>query len=125
MIIGLGVDIIEIARIKKVYNKFPWKFVNKLFSDREQKKLMTLHNPNEYISGRFAAKEAVAKAFGTGIGQVRWKDIEILTADEGYPVVNLHGEALNKAEELGVTKVYLSISHSKTSAVANAILWSD
>ena len=121
MIKGIGTDIIEIDRLRRVYNKFTNKFIDKILTEREKSR-MDCNNSNEYLAGRFVSKEAVAKALGTGIGQVNWKDIEILTAENGQPYVVLHNQAQQMANSMKVEQIFLSISHSRRNATATTIL---
>ena len=114
----IGVDIVEIDRIKKAVNNE--NFIRKIFTKEEinsikQKKGESLYR---HVAGRFAAKEAVSKVLGTGIGFFRWKDIEILPDKFGKPVVRLYGKALELAESRGFTRLLVSISHCRDYAVA-------
>ncbi|MCF6097184.1 holo-ACP synthase [Thermovorax subterraneus] len=114
----IGVDIIEIKRIKRAVKNE--NFIRKIFTKEEinsikQKKGEILCR---YVAGRFAAKEAVSKVLGTGIGYVRWKDIEILSDESGKPTVRLSGRALELAESRGFTRLLISISHCGDYAVA-------
>lgn len=114
----IGVDIIDIKRIKRAVKNE--NFIRKIFTKEEinsikQKKGEILYR---YVAGRFAAKEAVSKVLGTGIGYVRWKDIEILSDESGKPTVRLSGRALELAESWGFTRLLISISHCGDYAVA-------
>lgn len=113
-----GVDIIEIDRLAKINPKIRERFIQRVFTKAEQS---LCDSNNTCLAGRFAAKEAVAKALGTGIGAIRWKDIEILRGEEGQPVLFLHGNAKKKEAELKITQWALSISHNKTLAIAFVI----
>jgi holo-[acyl-carrier protein] synthase len=110
-----GVDLIEIVRLRDAVDIHGDRFLHRIFTDRE---LDENARKMESLAGRFAAKEAVAKAFGTGIGDVSWKEIEILRADSGQPLLVLHGEAQKKAEVLRVQNWSVSISHTATLAMA-------
>lgn len=118
MIRGVGVDIIEIARIKRVLDARGDKLLERLFTQRE---LEVMSKKPETIAGRFAAKEAVVKALGVGIGIISWKEIEIIKDKLGKPKVYLSGAALRRRKALGIIKIHLSISHSKSQAVAYVI----
>jgi holo-[acyl-carrier protein] synthase len=116
--VEIGVDIIEIKRIKRAVKND--NFIRKIFTKEEinlikQKKGEILYR---YVAGRFAAKEAVSKVLGTGIGYVRWKDIQILSDESGKPTVRLGGKALELAESRGFTRLLVSISHCRDYAVA-------
>lgn len=121
MIIGIGVDIIEIARIKEAV-QLNASFIEKLFSKNEIEYLQTRNLRAEYIAGRFAAKEAVSKALGTGFRGFNMKDIEVDRNSLGKPMINLKGKAKHIAEKNGNYKMHVSISHDRHSATAYAIL---
>ena len=121
-IIGLGVDIVEIDRVKKAYERFDEKFLIRIFSSREQEYLPKAPRLFSFLAGRFAAKEAVAKALGTGIGKVTWTHIEIIPESGGRPGVVLSGYALGAAQQMGAEHVHLSISHCRDYAVASALV---
>ncbi len=120
MIKGTGVDIIEISRIRKAFRNFK-KFGPRIFTTAEQDYCMTKKYPWPSLAARFAAKEAVAKAMGTGIGQVKWTDIEIVKNGRGRPEARLSGTALEVAGRLGISGFQISISHCKEYAVAFAV----
>jgi holo-[acyl-carrier protein] synthase len=121
MIIGVGTDIVEIKRIKEALAKNT-KFMDKIFSWDEQQYLISRNMRVEYVAGRFAAKEAVAKALGTGFRGLGFKDIEIVRTASGKPTVALKGNADQIARENGDYKIHLSISHGRESAIAFAVL---
>lgn len=122
MIYGIGTDIIEISRVKMAVEKNS-QFLNKIFSNKELDYLMSRNLRFEYIAGRFAAKEAVSKAIGTGFKGFGMQDIEILSEDSGKPVVNLKEKALAlDIFKNNQYKIHLSISHGRDNAVAYAIL---
>lgn len=120
MIIGLGIDIIEIERIKKAIEKNE-KFLIRIFTDNENKLFIKKNMKTETIAGNFAAKEAVSKVLGSGVAGFKWTDIEVLRKNDGKPYVVLHNGALKRAKDIGVKKIEISISHNKTSAISNAI----
>jgi holo-[acyl-carrier protein] synthase len=113
MIDGIGIDIIEIGRIARLVEA-P-RFCERVFTEAEREYCAACVNAERY-AGRFAAKEAVAKALGCPL---RWKDVEILPTDAGPPRVRLHGAA---AERLGGRRVLISISHCESYAVAQAMI---
>jgi holo-[acyl-carrier protein] synthase len=121
MIIGVGIDIIEISRINDAIEKSPL-FLEKVYTQNEIEYLKSRNFRPEYAAGRFAAKEAVGKALGTGIFQFSMKDIEIDRNANGKPVVVLRGKAKQVAQKLGEYKINLSISHSRENAVAYAVI---
>lgn len=119
MIHGIGIDLIEIKRIKKAKERFGKSFLNKIFTEAEIKYCQA---HDQHFAGRFAAKEAVVKSLGTGWPYVSLKDIEI-TRDPitGIPEVILYGNVLDIAHRLKISSIFLSISHTKEYAVAQAI----
>jgi holo-[acyl-carrier protein] synthase len=118
MKLATGVDLLEIERLRGAIETHGEKFLHRIFTmqelDANQKKI-------ESLAGRFAAKEAVAKALGCGIGDVAWKEIEILRAESGAPQLVLHGAAERLAREQGLTTWSLSLSHSQSHAVAMVV----
>jgi holo-[acyl-carrier protein] synthase len=110
-----GVDLIEILRIEEVISRHGRHYLERIYTPAE---LALCGKRVESLAGRFAAKEAVAKALGCGIGDVTWKDIEILGDDQNAPSLTLHGVAAQKAAELGLTTWSVSISHSQSHAIA-------
>jgi holo-[acyl-carrier protein] synthase len=111
---AVGVDIIEIDRIRRAISSRQDSFLNRIYTPAE-----LIHTRNvSSLAARFAAKEAVMKALGTGTRGVGWKDIEILTNADGAPVVRLYGRALQKSEALGLANFEVSLSHSRKYAVA-------
>ncbi len=121
MINGIGVDIIEISRIKRAIERNA-NFINKMFSKNEIEYLQSRNMRAESVAGRFAAKEAVAKALGTGFRGFDFKDIEIDITTLGKPIVLLKGKAKKMDKRWGKYKIHLSISHSRENAIAYAIL---
>lgn len=120
MIAGIGIDIIEIERIKKAIDKND-RFLIKLFTKNEIEMFNEKGMRAETVAGNFAAKEAVSKVLGRGISGFKWTDIEVLRDFHGKPYAKLHGEAYRISLELNIHKIEVSISHDKTSAIANAI----
>lgn len=121
MIKGTGIDIVEISRIERSL-KNP-KFVERIFTKQEQDYCDGRKNlASSSYAVRFAAKEAVVKAFGTGMVGGTWKDIEVLCNDSGAPHVKLHGYFAYIATKRKIYNIFISLSHSKDCAVAQAIL---
>ncbi|MHB1652860.1 MAG: holo-ACP synthase [Desulfitobacteriaceae bacterium] len=114
-----GVDILEIDRFEQASTRRP-RLLERLFTVREREELQG--RGIQSWAGRFAAKEAVLKAFGTGLKGLSWQDIEILTNKEGEPVVQLSLRAQGKLEERGGSRIRVSLSHDRTHTVAMAIL---
>jgi holo-[acyl-carrier protein] synthase len=115
MILRTGVDLIEISRIEEVASRHGKHYLERIYTPAE---LELCSKRVESLAGRFAAKEAVAKALGCGIGDVEWKEIEILGDEQHAPVLHLHGKASQKADELGLASWSVSLSHSQSHAVA-------
>lgn len=121
MIRSIGVDIVEISRIENVMAKRPEQFLRRMFTPAEQAYCLSKSNASMYLAGRFAAKEAVLKVLGTGLRNVKWTEIEITKDDLGKPHVQLTGKARMLAENQEISKILLSISHSRSYAVAQAV----
>ena len=123
MILGTGIDIIEVARIASSYEKFGEKFLNRLLLGDEIAYCLTHKNPAPFIAARFAAKEAISKAFGTGIGaQLGWQDMEIGRKASGEPFVILHEAGQKLLEMRGGRTILISLSHTQVHATAMAVL---
>ena len=110
-----GVDLIEISRIEDVVSRHGKHYLERIYTSAE---LELCGKRAESLAGRFAAKEAVAKALGCGIGEVEWKEIEILGDEQNAPVLHLDGKAAQKAVEFGLTNWSVSLSHSQNHAIA-------
>jgi len=117
-VLRTGVDIIEIGRLAEVNPAIRQRFLKRVYTPQE---LSEVGDSYASLTGRFAAKEAVSKALGSGIGRVRWQDIEILRGIAGAPMLKLHGNASLLADHLGLTSWSVSISHSRNYAVAVAV----
>src|SRR6204780_5782451 len=114
MILGVGIDIIEVARIQASYEKFGEGFLNRILPPGEIAYCLTHKNPAPFLAARFAAKEAISKAFGTGIGaQLGWKDMEVARRDSGEPYVILHGQGEALLKSRGGRIVLISLSHTE------------
>jgi len=113
-----GIDLLEIDRLEELNPGIRRRFLERVFSPAE---LEIVGDSDASIAGRFAAKEAVAKALGCGIGPVSWLEIEVLRGPSGEPELHLHGKAEQLAAQLGLVHWSLSISHSKRYAVAMAV----
>lgn len=118
---GIGVDIVEVNRVKQMVETHPLGVKKRIFTDSELNYCYAKNNPFPHLAARFAAKEAAAKAFGTGIRGIGWKEIEIIKENDGQVGINLSGRAKQLALELGITNFLLSLSHSREYAVAQAI----
>lgn len=118
MIIGVGVDLVSIERIGRVYKKYPERFLIRIFSDGELASFKEQGSSLASLAARFAAKEAVLKAIGCGIGPAALKDVEIITSPGKQPQVKLLAEALNLAGERGINAFSLSMTHEPPFACA-------
>ena len=122
MIIGIGVDLVKISRIDKAGSSHPG-FLERVFTQKELEYCSRQKFPAQHFAARFASKEAVLKAFGTGLSAgMKWTDIEVLHGGGGGPIVNLSGAARDLADLKGVKQVLLSYSHDEGYAVAQAVL---
>lgn len=121
-ILGTGIDIVEIERIAASIARHGEPFLARIFTAGEREYCAAMRKPEIFYAARFAAKEAVSKAFGTGItAQVGWRDIEVRRKASGEPFVALHGEGAATARRLGIAEIHLSLSHSDHYAVAHAL----
>lgn len=122
-IFGVGVDMVEIRRIAELRHRHGDRFYDLLFQPAEKEYCLARANPDECFAARFAAKEAVMKAFGTGWAEgVAFTGIEVVRSGNGKPEIRLHGSTADKARELGIGKIHLSLSHSRESAIAQAVV---
>ena len=116
--LAVGVDLIEIARVKQSLEKYGQRFLDRLFTEREQQ---YCNGRVESLAVRFAAKEAVSKALGTGIGDASWRDIEIVNEENGRPNLVMHGAAQEIASRQGLDTWSISLSHTDTHAIGMAV----
>ena len=123
MIVGSGVDLCEVERIKNAITRHGSRFVERVFTDREIAYAESKANRYERYAARFAAKEAGMKALGTGWrGGIAWRDFEVANQPSGRPTLQLHGKASELARKLGVENISLSIIHTSVQAMALVIL---
>ena len=123
MIIGCGIDLVKIERIEKIVNKWGDNFTSRVFTLLERE-YCEKKKSNKYQSyaGRFAAKEALLKSLGLGMRGVNWKEIEIENDELGQPIIDMSGKLKKIASEKGVSKYFITISHTKDYAIAQVIL---
>jgi holo-[acyl-carrier protein] synthase len=122
LIIGMGVDLAEVARIQAAIERHGEPFLRRVYTAAEREYCERFRNKYERYAGRFAAKEAAMKALGTGWRRgVRWVDFEVAREKGGRPTIRLNGEARKIAEELGVKRIALSITHTEAQALAQVI----
>lgn len=122
MIRGVGIDIIEVARIRSAAERFGDRFLNRILRPAEIAYCRSHTDPAPHLAARFAAKEAVSKAFGTGIGAaVGWQDLEVARHESGQPYLVLHDGALTLLTSRGGGEIQLSLSHTANYAAAVAV----
>ena len=119
---GIGTDIVDIKRIVKVFKDYPERFPEKVLSTDELNIFLTHPRQKEYLAGRFAAKEAILKALGTGLRNASWTDISVLNDEIGKPLATLKGNLLLMANDKNIKEIHVSISHSDEYAVAFCII---
>jgi holo-[acyl-carrier protein] synthase len=123
MIVGSGVDLCEVSRIKTAIERYGNRFLDRVYTEREIAYASRKANLYERYAARFAAKEAGMKALGTGWhGGVRWRDFEVANLPSGRPTMKFHGKAAEYAKRLGVENISLSITHTSVQAMAMIIL---
>ena len=123
MIIAIGIDIIEIARVEEVFSRQGERFRKRVFTEAEVNYCERRASRMSSYAARFAAKEAAMKALGTGWSDgVRWRDIEVVRGEKGAPAMHLHGRALERLHEIGARRAHLSLTHSEQIAMAQVIL---
>lgn len=122
-VLGIGVDLVECARIQHSLDRFGDRFLHRVFTDGEIEYSMSMKFPARHLAARFAAKEAVSKAFGTGIGKAMgWRDIDVRKKPSGEPFLVFGDGAERLARERGVTHALITLSHSEQHAVATIVL---
>jgi holo-[acyl-carrier protein] synthase len=123
LILGTGIDIIEVQRIEAAHKKFGERFLQRVLLPDEMEYCLSHKFPGPFLAARFAGKEAISKAFGTGIGQhLGWHDMEIRRKKSGEPFVVLHGKGRTLLRKRGGRIVHISLSHTARHATAVAIL---
>ena len=113
--LATGVDLVEIERMQSIVERYGERFLGRVFTSQE---LVEVGSNTSSLAARFAAKEAVSKALGTGIGRVTWLEIEILRGPARQPILHLYGEADRLAQELGLRQWSISLSHTQAHAIA-------
>jgi len=123
MIVGSGIDLMEIVRIEKSVERYGQRFLNRVYTGGEQAYCLRKRKAAESLAARFAAKEAGAKALGTGISQgVNWLEIEVVREPGGRPTLRFHGRAEQMAKRLGAVRAALSLTHTGQLAMASVVL---
>jgi len=122
-VIGIGVDLVECARIQHSLDRFGDRFLHRVFTDGEIEYSMSMKFPARHLAARFAAKEAVSKAFGTGIGKAMgWRELDVRKKPSGEPYLVFAGEAEQLAQTRGVTSALITLSHTDNHAMAMVVL---
>ena len=125
-VFGIGIDVVEVARIASAIERHGEPFLAKLFTAGERAYCEARHNPPRHYAARFAAKEAVSKALGTGIGgHAGWLDLEIVNDPAGAPKLGLSGAAAAFTKDHGISEIQISLTHAHDYAAANAIAIAD
>jgi holo-[acyl-carrier protein] synthase len=123
MIVGIGVDIVDVERVHGLLERYPDKFLKRVFTDAENRYAQRSVKTAERLAGRFAVKEAVLKAFGTGKSQgILWRDVETVPGTMGKPKVNLYGNADKYMKRLNANVIHVSISHDGGKAMAFVVI---
>jgi holo-[acyl-carrier protein] synthase len=123
MIVGIGVDIVDIERVSRMLERYRDRFTSRVFTAAEKDYAERSARPSERLAGRFAVKEAVLKAFGTGKSHgILWRDVETVRGTMGKPEVKLHGNALKFMKKLKGNNLFVSITHDHGKAVAFVII---
>ncbi len=123
VIVGIGVDLVEVARIKGVIERRGDRFLQRIFTDAERRYCLSKRFPEQHFAARFAAKEAFGKALGLGTGQrVSWASVSVDNDDRGRPQIVLRDDARREMTRAGATKAFLSLSHTKEHAIAQVAL---
>ncbi len=123
MIVGLGVDVVKVSRVRAAVERWGDRFLTRVFTEREQTYARRRREPAPHLAGRFAAKEAVFKALGVGWRRgVRWREVEVVNNAHGKPELVLTGQTKRLSETLGVTATHMSLSHDDDYAIAEVVL---
>jgi holo-[acyl-carrier protein] synthase len=127
MILGLGIDLVEIDRIERMIESLGERMYTRLFSEGEARYIKAKPLPAQHAAVRLAAKEAAFKALaGNDLARrITWRDVEVVSDQHGIPTIRLHGTAHRRAREMGVTRIHVSLTHSRDSAAAVVVLSSD
>lgn len=121
MILGVGVDLASIERIRKIYEKYPDRFLDRIFTEREISQFQSRGASAASLAARFAAKEAALKAIGCGIGPAALREVEVMALQGKQPTINLYGEASRLAAKKNITDINISMTHEFPFACAFAV----
>jgi holo-[acyl-carrier protein] synthase len=127
MIVGLGMDLVEIDRVEHMIESLGDRMYKRLFSDGEAQYIRSKPNPAQHAAVRLAAKEAAFKALaGNELARrITWRDVEVVSDSHGIPSIRMHGTAHRRARELGVVRIFVSLTHSRDTAAAVVVLSTD
>ncbi len=126
MILGIGIDIVEIARVRRLMERWQDRFLRRVFTDEELAYANRRRDPAEHLAARFAAKEATLKALGTGLTMgVRWREMEVRRARGQRPTLALSGRAAELGEARGIRRLHVSLTHDGGLAVAQVLAEGD
>ena len=117
---GVGIDAVDIARLRRALARRP-RLAERVFTEAERSYASAATDPGPRLAARFAAKEAVAKALGAGIGAVSWRQVEVVRDDLGAPALSLSGDAATLAAQRGIERWHVSLTHTDTLAVASVV----
>jgi holo-[acyl-carrier protein] synthase len=118
--VAVGIDAIEIERIQRALDRFGERFLRRVYTERERERY---RDRVSELAARFAAKEATSKALGTGIRGIRWREMEVMPNPRGKPVLILHGRAAERAKLLGLDSFDVSLTHTRSDALAFVVAW--
>ena len=121
MIVGIGVDVASLERIRGLLDRHGERFLKRIYTEKERAYCESFKDPIPHFAARFAAKEAAYKALG-GVGPIRWKQMEISNDDRGRPLLAFHGETAKVAQEAGAVRYTVTLAHDAGVAVANVVL---
>jgi holo-[acyl-carrier protein] synthase len=122
MVVGIGIDVVEIARIRRLMERWQDRFLQRVFTEAELAYALRRHDPAQHLAARFAAKEATLKALGTGLSMgVRWREMEVRRGRGQPPQLELSGRTAELGEARGVRRLHVSLSHDAGLAVAQVL----
>lgn len=122
MIIGIGVDIVNMVRMNRVVERWGERFIEKIFTEKEREYAFSKRYPYIHLSGRFAAKEALFKALGGDLISGRWKEVEIINDKGGAPKIRFYGNLKKLISKRGITSAHISISHDHFYSIGQVVL---
>ncbi len=125
-LVGLGIDVVEVERIRRVMERQGDRFINRVYTEEEKAYCFGMKHPHKHLAARFAAKEAISKAFTTGIGgHLRWTSMSVYNGERGEPYVRFDDQGNALLQEVHATRAWVSLSHTETLAQAVAVLLRD